>query len=395
VTSQREWNGSIGKRGAGDLPAWARWSAAATARPWTVGVEEEAMLLEAGTGAPANRIDEALAALPAWLRAHASPETHACVIELRSTPHATIGALADELAGLRAALWDALAPIGLRPAAAGTHPVAEHGDVDVSTGPRYAEIVATMRALAHREPTMALHVHVAVADGAAGVRALDGLRGDMPVLLALAANSPFWRGSDSGFASMRAPLFSMFPRAGIPRRFGSYADYVHVVDRLVRSGAVRDPGFLWWDARLQPRHGTVEVRMLDAASRAADAAALTALVQCLVRRHVEGRPVRAPDPEILAENRFIAARDGMRAELLDGFGGGRRPVMDVLAELLDVCRPHAAELGCASELAAVPALAADPGDARQRRLARAHGVGRLPALLSREFAPVHLRRAAA
>ena len=381
--------------GGEDPPAWARWSPDAAVRPWTVGVEEEAMLLDAETGRPANRIDEALAALPAWLRAHASPETHACVVELRSRPHATVGGLTEELWGLRTALWDALAPIGLRPAAAGTHPLADHADVDVSTAPRYAEIDATMRALAHREPTMALHVHVAVPDGPAAVRALDGLRDDLPVLLALAANSPFWRGADSGFASIRSPLFSMFPRVGIPRRFGSYSDYVRVVDRLVRSGAVREPGFLWWDARLQPRLGTLEVRLMDAASRAADAAAVAALVQCLVQRHAEGRGSRAPDPEVLAENRFIAARDGMRAQFLDGFGGARRPAADVLAEVLDVCRPYAAALGCAAELAAVPALAANPGDARQRRLAGAHGLERLPELLSRDFAPLHLRRAAA
>ena len=382
-------------RPAPHLPGWARWSADAAVRPWTVGVEEEAVLLEAGTGAPANRIDEALAALPAWLRAHAAPETHACVVEIRSRPHARVGGLAEDLADLRAGLWDALAPIGLRLAAAGTHPLAEHVDVDVSAAPRYAEIDATMRALAHREPTMALHVHVAVPDGRAAVRALDGLRQDLPVLLALAANSPFWRGADSGFASIRSPLFSMFPRVGIPRRFGSYPDYVRVVDHLVRSGAVREPGFLWWDVRLQPRLGTVEVRMMDAASRVGDAAALAALVQCLVRRHAEPRRTRVPDPEVLAENRFLAARDGMRAQLLDGFGAARRPATDVLAELVDACRPYAAALGCAAELAAIPALAADPGDARQRRLAGAHGLARVPELLSEDFALPNLRRAAA
>jgi carboxylate-amine ligase len=286
-------------------------------------------------------------------------------------------------------------PLGLRAAAAGTHALAREDDVDVSPGARYREIESSMRALARREPTMALHVHVAVPDERAAVQALDGLRRDLPVLLALAANSPFWRGTDSGFSSMRAPIFSMFPRAGIPRQFGTYGDYVRVVDRLVGSGAVREPGFLWWDARLQPRLGTVEVRMLDAATRVADAAAIAALVQCLVRRHAESWRTRAPEPEVLAENRFLAARDGMRAELIDGFGGRTRPVRDRLGEMLEACRPYAAALGCAGELAGVAALAADPGDARQRRLAGMHGLAHVPALLSDEFASVQPRLAVA
>ena len=377
------------------LPAWAHWCTDAGTRPWTVGVEEEAMLLDARTGAPANRIDDVLAAMPVDLRSHASAETHACVVEIRTDVHGQLGSLADDLISLRCGLARVLAPLGLRPAAAGTHALAREDDVDVSTGARYREIEASMRALARREPTMALHVHVAVPDERAAVQALDGLRRDLPVLLALAANSPFWRGTDSGFSSMRAPIFSMFPRAGIPRQFGTYGDYVRVVDRLVGSGAVREPGFLWWDARLQPRLGTVEVRMLDAATRVADAAAIAALVQCLVRRHAESWRTRAPEPEVLAENRFLAARDGMRAELIDGFGGRTRPVRDRLDEMLEACRPYAAALGCAGELAGVAALAADPGDARQRRLARMHGLAHVPALLSDEFASAQPRLAVA
>jgi len=382
-------------RAAGDIPAWAQWSSGPAASPWTVGVEEEAMLLDAHTGAPANRIDDVLAALPPEMQSRVAAETHACVVEIRTGPHATVGGLVDELAGLRSSLEQALAPGGMRAAMAGTHPLARHEDVEVSTAPRYREVEARMRALARREPTMALHVHVAVPDAASAVRALDGLRADLPILVALAANSPFWRGGDSGFASMRTPLFSMFPRVGIPRQFGTYGDYVRVVDRLVGSGAVRDPSYLWWDARLQPRLGTVEVRMLDAATRVADAAALAALVQCLVRRHAESARTRPPEPEVLVENRFIAARDGMRAELVDGFGGRMRPVRQQLDEMVDGCRPYAAALGCAAELAAVPALAADPGHVRQRRLAAEHGLERLSALLADAFAWAPPRRAAA
>jgi glutamate---cysteine ligase / carboxylate-amine ligase len=369
-----------------EVPAWADWNPAAAERPWTVGVEEEIMLLRPPRWAPANRIGAVLASLDAGLRECTAAETHACVVELRTEPHATVGAMAGELLVLRAALRDALDALGLRAAAAGTHPLATRAEVRVAPDARYRRIDDTMRALARREPTMALHVHVAVPDAASAVRALDGLRGDLPILLALSANSPFWRATDSGFASIRAPLFAMFPRVGIPRAFGTYAAYVRVVDAMLRSDAIPDPSFLWWDARLQPRLGTVEVRVMDAASRVADVATLAAAVQCLVRRHAESVPVRAPEPEILAENRFLAARDGMRAMLIDGFALRPRPAGAVLGELLAACRPVAAALGCAAELGAANMLAADPGDQRQRRIAAREGVGEVPARLSGEFA---------
>jgi carboxylate-amine ligase len=368
------------------LPAWAHWCTAAADRPWTIGAEEEVMLLDAHTGALANRVDDALAVLPPALAARASAETHASVLEIRTAPHPTVAGLARELAAARSELASTLhARLALRPAAAGMHPLAKHSEVAVATGARYREIEATMRALAHREPTMALHLHVAVPDRALAVRVLDGLRADLPLLLALSANSPFWRGEDTGFASMRTPMFSMFPRVGIPRRFGSYRAYVDVVEHMVASGVIPEPTFLWWDARLQPKLGTVEVRVMDAQSRLADVAALAALVQALARLHADVPAPGTVEPELLAENRFLAARDGMRARLVDGRTGRSRPVRDLVEEMVEACRGGAVVLGCAYELAAVELLAADPGDARQRRVAAREGIAALPGRLGDEF----------
>jgi carboxylate-amine ligase len=365
--------------------SWAEWSTTASAHPWTVGIEEELVLLDPERWLVANRIDDVLAALPPDTRARASAETHACVIELRTAPHAIVGDAAAELARLRRSLDDAVRDkLMLRAAAAGTHPLATRAEVAVSSSPRYREIADTMRVLARREPTMAQHVHVGVPDAAAAVRALDGLRRDLPVLLALSANSPYWCGSDTGFASARTPIFSMFPRVGIPRHFGSYDEYVRSIDPLLRSGAIPDVGFLWWDARLQPRLGTVEVRVMDAQTRVSDAAALAALVQCLVRRHAEADTDVAGE-ETLAENRFLAARDGMRALLIDDRTGRRRPADDALAELLGACWRDAAVLGCTAELGDVVALAADTGDARQRAYAERDGLAELPRRLADEL----------
>jgi carboxylate-amine ligase len=370
------------------IAAWWRWNPAAAKRPWTVGIEEEVMLLDAGTWSMAGRIDEVLAAVPSRLATRVSAETHACVLELKTAPHARVTGVATELADLRRSLDGVLRHrLGLRPAVAGMHPLALEADVALARSPRHRAVGSTTRALARREPTMALHVHVAVPDGQAAVRALDGLRDDLPLLLALSANSPFWRGVDSGFASMRTPVFSMFPRVGIPRRFGRYANYVRAVDTMLRSGAIPEPGFLWWDARLQPRLGTIEVRIMDAQTSVGDVAALVAVVQCLVVRHAGTGATRTTAPEVLDENRFLAARDGMRAELIDESMVVRRPAADMLAELLDPCRPLAADLGCAAELAGAELLAADPGDVRQRRVAARDGLARVPERLSDAFAP--------
>ena len=113
------------------------------------------------------------------------------------------------------------------------------------------------------------------------------MRVHLPLLLALSANSPFWQGRDTGLASARTPLFQAFPRVGIPRAFRDYAEYVETVDLLIRTEAVPEPTFLWWDVRPQPALGTVEVRIMDAQTRCDDTAALVALVQCL--RQAGGR----------------------------------------------------------------------------------------------------------
>jgi carboxylate-amine ligase len=370
-----------------ELPHWARWNPAAAERPWTVGVEEEVMLLEPDQWSTAGRIGEVLDALPSEMERHASAETHACVLELKTAPHATVGGATAELGSLRRSLSQVLRDqLGLRAAAAGTHPLATHSDISVTSSSHYRQVADTMRVLAEREPTMALHVHVAVPDGAAAVRALDGLREELPLLLALSANSPYWRARDSGFASMRIPVFSMFPRVGIPRCFGGYPEYVRVVEALLDSRAIPDPSFLWWDVRVQPKFGTVEVRIMDAQSRVADVAGLAALVQCLVCHHAERWDGNPGDPEVLAENRFLAARDGMKADLIEEGTRTRRPARDALAGLLAACAPLASTLGCADELADADRLAAQPGDQRQRRIAARRGLELLPRTLGEEFA---------
>ena len=350
------------------------------------------MLLDPQTWALAQCVEEVLDALPSEDADAMCSETHSGAIELNTRPHATVAHAAADLGRLRARLAEVLDRLGLRAGCSGTHPFADWSEMRVADADRHQEVAGSMRELARREPTFALHVHVAVPTSAAAMAAANQMRAHLPVLLALSANSPFWQGRDSGLASARTPLFQAFPRVGIPRAFASYNDWVETVDLLVRCEAFPDHSFLWWDVRLQPRYGTVEVRIMDAQCSVERAAALAALVQCLVR--LEATEGFAPAhlihaQEVLEENRFLAARDGVEASLVDPARERRVPVRELVDPLLDACAPHAAELGCEAELGLVRLLLDEDGAERQRVLAgEDDDQRRLVAALSDAFAAV-------
>src|SRR3954465_10877374 len=241
---------------------------------------------------------------------------------------------------------------------------------------RYQVILRTMADLARREPTFALHVHIGVEDPERAMRLLNRLRAHLPLLLALSANSPFWQGRATGLASTRTPVFGAFPRTGIPRRFDGYEDWVQTLDTLMRCGAFPEPTFLWWDVRPQPALGTVEVRVMDAQTDVAATGALCALVQAVGRLEIEdghaSERLVAAD-ELLAENRFLAARDGIEAELLDPAAELRRPARAQLRALLDPAPPPAHAPGCRAELETVARLALEPPFLRQLDAAERRG----------------------
>jgi carboxylate-amine ligase len=366
---------------------WSKW-AHPVAGDYTIGIEEEVMLLNPGSWSLAPAIDAVLAAWPEDSRDSISSETHSSAVELRTGVHTVASEAVAELAGLRAKLANVLDGLGFAAAVSGTHPSAVWHEMAVSSRRRHQAVLGSMRELVRREPTFALHVHVGLPTGEAGIAAFNRLRANVPVLLALSANSPFWQGRDTGLASARTPLFQAFPRVGIPRAFGSYGEYVRAVDLLLACGAFPDPTYLWWDVRPQPSLGTVEVRIMDAQTTLDATAALVALVQSLVRLelvdgHADAALVHAP--EVLDENRFLAARDGVDAELVDPVRGRAVPVASLTTELVGACQPHARVLGCQAELEGVGGLLVEPGAQHQRQLAARDGLNSLVANLAVDF----------
>jgi carboxylate-amine ligase len=365
---------------------WATW---ARSRPYTVGVEEEVMLLDPGDWSLAQRSDDVLPRTSDDLARHLSAETHQAAIELATDPHETIVGAMDQLGALRRRVDGEMHDLGLAVGGSGTHPFALWSETVVSPSSRYQVILRTMVELARREPTFALHVHIGVHDPEDAIRMMNAMRAHLPLLLALSANSPFWQGRATGLASTRTPVFGAFPRTGIPRHHASYEDWVQTVDVLLRCGAFPEPTFLWWDVRPQPKLGTVEIRIMDVQSSHERTGALVAFAHALAHLEIEeGAGGVAFSDEVLAENRFLATRDGVDAWLLDPATEGMRSVRSSVDELLEEARPHADALGCRDELELVPEIMARPSHAHQLEVAEcAGGLPELVAALADEFSP--------
>ncbi|MDP9188429.1 MAG: YbdK family carboxylate-amine ligase [Actinomycetota bacterium] len=370
-------------------PDWAHWSGGAPAGRLTLGIEEEVMLLDPGDWSLAHRVEEVFPSLPEEIRERVTLETHASALELATGVHERVSDAIEELRQLRIGLEYAVGLVGLRAAVAGTHPTAVWQGTEVTTRRRYRTLHETMRELARREPTFALHLHLGVPEPEQAVRLANRLRVHAPLLLALSANSPFWQGRATGLASTRTPLFQAFPRVGLPRAFAGYSDYVEAVDVLVRTHAIPEPTFLWWDVRPQPRLGTVEVRIMDAQSGLGETAALVALAQSLASLELsegDASPKSIAAQEALEENRFLAARDGAHARLIDLDAEALVEVPALVERLMERLRPHAEALGCAEELDSLPRLLQRQGADRQCELAEGGDLAGVVASLSADFA---------
>jgi glutamate---cysteine ligase / carboxylate-amine ligase len=281
--------------------------------PFTVGLEEELLLVDRDTLSLAHVADGVLerVELP---RERVDHEAFLAEVEVRSMPTGSVReAVAQVHEGRRAVL-----ETGATIMSTGLHPDAPLFDVELVQSERYERVEEQMRGLIKRTPECALHVHVGVPDPEAAVAAMNGLREALPLLHGLGANSPFWFGADSGMASSRAAVIRAYPGRGIPPVLRSWDDYLEALDAVRAGGGPTDHTMVWWDARPQPRLGTVELREVDAQTSLDSAGAIAALARAVVRRAVESPP-REPAPEqALHWSSFRAARDGLDAEIYQG-----------------------------------------------------------------------------
>jgi carboxylate-amine ligase len=299
--------------------------------PFTVGLEEELLLVDSETlrlENSAERVIERME-LPFERGGH---EAFLSEIEVRSEPRRSAAEATADIAEGRAAICAA----GGVPLAVGLHPAAAFGDVQLVDSDRYRRVEGEMRGLIKRTPECALHVHVAVPTAEAAVHALMGLREALPLIGAIGAASPFWFGMDSGLASARSAVIRAYPGRGVPPPLRSWEEYLETLEGIALGGGPSDHTMVWWDARLQPRLGTVELRELDVQTGLEQTAGMAALVHALARRAVEDPVAELAPAQALHWSSFRAVRDGLDAELL--FRGKLRPARDAARELLDELR---------------------------------------------------------
>ena len=333
------------------------------------------MILDSSSLDLVNAIDSIIGDAPP--SGEIKPEFLESVLEIATAPCANVPAVAAELVALRALARDRAHARDLEIGAAGTHPFARWEDQRVVSDDRYRGLIRSLGFVARQELVFGMHVHVGMADPEEAIYVANALRPYIPLLIALAANSPLWRGEQTGLMSSRVPIFRAFPRVGLPPRFEDWADFERRVETLTNSGAIEDYTFLWYDVRPHPRLGTIEIRAMDSQTRVEHTVALSAFVTSLVKLLTEEfQPgAQSPDPpwEILDENRWLAARHGLDAELVDPASASRTSVRELTELLLRRLAPHAAELGCAQELEGIhDLLRAGNGAARQQMVYEAN-----------------------
>jgi carboxylate-amine ligase len=333
--------------------------------PYTLGVEEEYMLLDPTSFDLVQHIETVLDAIRGDELAHLlNSELMQSVLEIATPVCRTAADVMHELATLRGYVRDVARDQGLRVGSAGTHPFSLFERQRITAKDRYHALIDQLQYVARRELIFGMHIHVAVDDPDKAIQVVNGLLPHLASLLALSASSPFWRGEPTGLASSRQIVFSAFPRSGPPPRFRDYADYASVVGQLERTGCIADYTHIWWDIRPHPKWGTIEVRICDAVTRIEDAVAIAAYCQALVKqlseRYDAGEEIPTHHRILTSENKWLAARYGLEAPVMD-LATGRRirvPLSKLLRRTLRELEPHARELGSERELEGIEDLLA-------------------------------------
>ncbi|HEY5099263.1 MAG TPA: carboxylate-amine ligase [Gaiellaceae bacterium] len=330
---------------------------------YTLGVEEEYMLLDGESFDLVQHIDTVLEAVAGHeLGTRINAELMQSVLEIATPVCHTAGDVATQLRTLRGYVGEVARERSMRVGSAGTHPFSLFERQRITAKDRYRALVDQLQYIARRELIFGMHVHVAVDDPEKAIQVVNGLIGHLAELVALSASSPFWRGEATGLASSRHMVFAAFPRSGPPPRFRDYADYAEVVGQLERTGCIADYTHIWWDIRLHPRLGTIEIRICDAVTRLDDVIAITAFCQALVKHYSErfdaGEEIPSFHRILTTENKWLAARYGLEAPVMDLHTGRRNrlPVAQVIRRTLRLVEPHARELGSEAELAGIETI---------------------------------------
>ena len=346
---------------------------------FTVGVEEEFHVVDADTLQlqPAGSL---VAAGRQRVGTQVEPELLSSQVETETAICRGLDEVRAELTRLRRQLAGVAERQGLCLLASGTHPFSVTDAPPVTDKARYLQLERDYQQLAREQRICGCHVHVCIPDADVAIQVMDRTRPWLSVLRALAANSPFWQGDDTGYASYRTAIFDRWPTTGVPLVLGSRAAFDDVLQALLATGVIRDPGALYWDIRPSARYQTLELRVADVTTTVDEAVLLAGLFRALVRRceaDVEqGVPLEHPRPELVRLARWRAARDGLEGDLVDLAEGVPVPAQVAVERLLGFVREHLEAHGEWEEIAELVArqLTQGSGARRQREVAERSGL---------------------
>ncbi|MEM7610969.1 MAG: carboxylate-amine ligase [Pseudomonadota bacterium] len=323
--------------------------------PFTIGIEEEYLLVDAATGDLATEPPEGmLADCEAAIVGQVSPEFMRSQIEVGTKVCANVAEAREDLSMLRNTVIDVAEKYGLAPIASSSHPSSHWWNQKPTERVRYQQLAAEMQTAARRLVICGMHVHVGIDDDSVRIDLMNQMSYFLPHLLALSTSSPFWDGRNTGLKSYRLTVFDALPRTGLPERFASFAEYERHVDILKRAGLIEDASKIWWDMRPSARYPTLETRVMDVCTLLEDALALASLVVCLLRMlyrlRLHNQRWRIYTPMLIKENRWRAIRYGFDAGMVDLAKGNVMPFEGLVEDLIDLTAEDAEALGCSAEV---------------------------------------------
>jgi len=339
--------------------------------PFTVGVEEEFLVVDA-SGALRPDGPALLPEARARLGDDVHPELHRSQLEINTPVASGLAEVRRSVTELRRTLAAVVAERGCRLAASGTHPFSAWTE-DPEVHPEYEVVEREYQQLAREQIICGVHVHVGIDDPDAAVAVLNRVTPWLSPIVALAANSPFWGGRDTGYASYRTELWRRWPMAGTPGPFADRGEYEALVDTLFRTGSIDDHARLYWDVRPSAKFPTVEFRVADVGLTVDDTVMVAGLVRGLAATAAaaagngSGATVR---PELIRAATWRAARYGVGGELIDVEAAESGPAREIVHRFLDRIRPALMDLGDWDEVAELVARVLEDGTGadRQRRV---------------------------
>jgi carboxylate-amine ligase len=342
------------------------------AETFTIGVEEEYQIIDPATRELRQRGPYVLPKAQSAVEAEVQAELHLSQIEIATPVCHTLADVRAELVRLRRNTIAAAAKDGNQITAAGTHPFSHWDIQQITPKDRYQGLVLNYQQLARENVIFGCHVHIGLRDQEAAIHVLNRARIWLAPLLALSANSPFWLGQDTGYASFRTQLWSRWPIAGPPQLFESRAEYDALVQALISTGSIQDPTTIYWDLRLPERIETVEFRVTDVCLTVDEAVMIAGLARALVRTCYEQALRDVPFPtvrhELLRPAHWRAARYGLEAELIDVVAQQAVPAREMMTRFLDFVRPALEAAGEWDEISSLvwATMERGTGAARQR-----------------------------